>query len=120
MYRVAVVLVDRANYGRMKPVMRALKERGEVELLTVCSGTMLLERFGRARDIVEKDGFSVDSEVYLEVEGSVPITMAKSAGLAVTEFGPQLLFEHMRVVTDQVIGAFEYAPAGTVVLFQLD
>jgi UDP-hydrolysing UDP-N-acetyl-D-glucosamine 2-epimerase len=69
--------------------MTALKERGEVELLTVCSGTMLLERFGRARDIVERDGFRVDSEVYLEVEGSVPITMAKSAGLAVIEFASE-------------------------------
>jgi UDP-hydrolysing UDP-N-acetyl-D-glucosamine 2-epimerase len=73
----------------MKPVMMALRERAEVELLTVCSGTMLLERFGRARDIVEQDGFSVDSEVYLEVEGSVPITMAKSAGLAVIEFASE-------------------------------
>ena len=49
MYKVAVALVDRANYGRLKPVMAALKERGEVELLTICSGTMLLDRFGRAR-----------------------------------------------------------------------
>ena len=89
MYRVVVVLVDRANYGRMKPVMTALQQRGEVELLTICSGTMLLERFGRVRDIVEQDGFSVDSEVYLEVEGSVPITMAKSAGLAVIEFASE-------------------------------
>jgi UDP-hydrolysing UDP-N-acetyl-D-glucosamine 2-epimerase len=73
----------------MKPVMMALKERGEVDLLTVCAGTMLLERFGRARDIVESDGFRVDSEVYLEVEGSVPITMTKSSGLAVIEFASE-------------------------------
>ncbi|HEY5657634.1 MAG TPA: UDP-N-acetylglucosamine 2-epimerase [Myxococcota bacterium] len=99
MYRVAVVLVDRANYGRLKPVMAALNERGEVELLTVCSGTMLLERFGRARDVVERDGFSVDSEVYLEVEGSVPITMAKSAGLAVIEFAS----EFQRLAPDFVL-----------------
>ena len=79
MYRVVVVLVDRANYGRMKPVMTALQQRGEVELLTICSGTMLLERFGRARDIVEQDGFSVDSEVYLEVEGSVPGSPSSSS-----------------------------------------
>jgi UDP-hydrolysing UDP-N-acetyl-D-glucosamine 2-epimerase len=89
MYKVAVVLVDRANYGRLKPVMTALERRGEVDLVTVCAGTMLLDRFGRARDIVERDGFRVDSEVYLEVEGSVPITMAKSAGLAVIEFASE-------------------------------
>ncbi len=70
MKKVAVVLVDRANYGRMKPVMTALRDRGEVELQLLCAGTMLLERFGCARDVVRSDGFRVDSEVYLEVEGS--------------------------------------------------
>ncbi len=90
MYKIAVALIDRANYGRLKPVMAALKERGDVELLTICAGTMLLDRFGRARDIVENDGFRIDSEVYFEVEGSISITMAKSAGLAVIEFASEL------------------------------
>lgn len=87
--RVAVVLVDRANYGRLKPVMRELKKRRNVDMLTICAGTMLLERFGRARDVVARDGFTIDSEVYLEVEGSVPITMTKSIGLGVIAFASE-------------------------------
>lgn len=89
MKRIAVVLVDRANYGRLKPVMAELKRQRGVKLLTVCAGTMLLERFGRARDIVAADGFRVDSEIYLEVEGSVPITMTKAIGLGVIEFASE-------------------------------
>ncbi|MBW2664193.1 MAG: UDP-N-acetylglucosamine 2-epimerase (hydrolyzing), partial [Deltaproteobacteria bacterium] len=84
--KICVVLVDRANYGRMHPVMRAIEADPDLELITVCAGTMLLERFGHAVKIVEADGFQVDGRVYLEVEGSVPTTMAKSIGLGIIEF----------------------------------
>jgi len=83
------VLVDRANYGRMWPVMRAVTGHPDLELQTVCTGTMLLERFGQAVDIVEADGFRVDGRIYLELEGSVPVTMAKSVGFAVIEFASE-------------------------------
>lgn len=88
--KVAVVLVDRANYGRLKPVMKALQRRDEVEMQVICAGSMLLDRFGRARDLVEQDGFPISAEVYLEVEGSVAVTMTKSTGLAVIEFTSEL------------------------------
>lgn len=84
--RVAVVLVDRANYGRLEPVMHALAAHPEVELLTVVGGTMVLERFGRPLDLVRQAGFRIDAEVYQELEGSTPATMAKSIGFGVTEY----------------------------------
>jgi hypothetical protein len=74
--RVCVVLVDRANYGRLKPVMTAIRERRQLELQVVTAGTMVLERFGEPSRVVENDGFSIDAEVYIELEGSKPITMA--------------------------------------------
>ena len=87
--KVCVILVDRANYGRMHPVMRAIKNDKDLELVTVCAGTMLLERFGKAENTVIADGFSVDGRVYMEVEGSMPSTMAKSIGLGVIEFSSE-------------------------------
>lgn len=100
--RIAVVLVDRANYGRLKPVMKALRVQPGVEMQTVCAGTMLLERFGRARDVVQGDGFEIGSEVYLEVEGSVPVTMTKAVGLGVIEFSSE--FNRLRPDLVCVIG----------------
>ncbi len=87
--KVCVVLVDRANYGRMLPVMRAIRERPDLELITVCAGTMLLDRFGKAVELVERDGFEIHGRVYVELEGSVPATMAKSVGFAVIEFASE-------------------------------
>jgi UDP-hydrolysing UDP-N-acetyl-D-glucosamine 2-epimerase len=97
--KVLVILVDRANYGRLKPVLRAIKAHPELQLQILATGTMVLERFHQPVDIVRKDGFPVDSEVYIELEGSTPATMAKSVGFGVVEFAS----EYQRLKPDVVL-----------------
>jgi UDP-hydrolysing UDP-N-acetyl-D-glucosamine 2-epimerase len=82
-------LVDRANYGRLKPVMQAIAAHSELELQVLAAGTMLLERFHQPVQVVREDGFSVDGEIYIELEGSTPVTMAKSVGFGVVEFASE-------------------------------
>jgi UDP-hydrolysing UDP-N-acetyl-D-glucosamine 2-epimerase len=84
--KILIVLVDRANYGRMKPVMQALRDDPRFEISIVCTGAMLLERFGRSVDVVRADGFEVQHEIYMEVEGSLPVTMVASMGVGLIEF----------------------------------
>jgi UDP-hydrolysing UDP-N-acetyl-D-glucosamine 2-epimerase len=74
----------------MKPVMEAIVTRPELQLQVICSGTMVLERFHQPVQIVKSDGFTVDGEVYIELEGSTPTTMAKSIGFGVVEFASEL------------------------------
>ncbi|NLH10451.1 MAG: UDP-N-acetylglucosamine 2-epimerase (hydrolyzing) [Holophagae bacterium] len=88
--KTLVVLVDRANYGRLKPVMRAIQGKPELELQVLAAGTMVLERFDYPVRVVREDGFPVSSEVYIELEGSTPATMAKSVGFATIEFASEL------------------------------
>ncbi len=88
------MLVDRANYGRLKPVMRAIQQQPDLELLTIAAGSMLLERFQQPVDVVRADGFQVDSEIFMELEGSTPTTMAKSVGFGVIEFSSE--FQRLR------------------------
>ena len=54
--KIAVVLVNRANYARMKPVMKALQTEPDVSMQTLCAGSMLLDRYGCAKNVVEADG----------------------------------------------------------------
>ena len=86
---VCVVLVDRANYGRLKPVMAAIHEHPALRLQVLAAGTMVLERFDRPVNVVRSHGFPIDGEVFVELEGSNPTTMAKSVGLAISEFTSQ-------------------------------
>ena len=87
--KVCVVLVDRANYGRLKPVMHALQARPELELQVVAAGTMVLERFDQPVNLVRNDGFTINGEIFIELEGSTPATMAKSVGFGVVEFASE-------------------------------
>ena len=110
--KIAVVIVDRANYGRLKPVLSHLKANPEVDLQVVCAGTMLLDRFGRAENIVKADGFEVIERVYMELEGSNPETMAKSIGLGIGEFS--YVFNRMKPDLITVIGD-RYEALGAVI-----
>jgi UDP-hydrolysing UDP-N-acetyl-D-glucosamine 2-epimerase len=60
---------------------------------------MVLERFQQPVQIVREEGFHVDGEVYIELEGSTPVTMAKSVGFAVVE----LASEFQRLKPDIVL-----------------
>lgn len=100
--KVLVALVDRANYGRLKPVMSAIRHHPELHLQVVASGTMVLERFGYPVDQVRSDGFAVDGEVFVELEGSNPVTMAKSVGFATIEFASE--FQRLKPDVVVIIG----------------
>ena len=97
--RVCVVLVDRANYGRLKPVMRSIQAQPGLQLQVIAAGTMVLQRFDLPVNIVRDDGFPVDGEIYVELEGSTPTTMAKSVGFAEVEFAS----EFRRLAPDTVL-----------------
>ena len=87
--KVAVVLVDRANYGRLKPVMHAIQDDPRLELQIIVAGTMVLDRFSQPAKLVRQHGFPIDSLVYMELEGSNPVTMAKSLGFGIIEFATE-------------------------------
>ena len=110
--KICVVLVDRANYGRLRPVMKAIHGDRALELQTICAGTTLLERFGQAEKVVACDGFTIDGRVFLEVEGSVPVTMAKSVGLGIIEFASE--FQRLNPDIVLIIGDRYEALAATI------
>jgi UDP-hydrolysing UDP-N-acetyl-D-glucosamine 2-epimerase len=97
--KVCVILVDRANYGRLKPVMQAIKDHPDLEMQVIAAGTMVLERFDLPVRVVEKDGFPISGQIYVELEGSNPTTMAKSLGFGVVEFAS----EFRRLAPDLVL-----------------
>ena len=92
--KVCVLVNSRANYGRIKSVMRAVSQHPDLELQLVLGASALLQRFGSARDIIEADGFKPHATVYSIVEGETPTTMAKSTGLAIIELATQ--FENLK------------------------
>ena len=91
--KICVVVNSRANYGRIKSVMRAVQQHPDLELQTIVGASALLHRFGHAVDVIRADGFEPSATVYSIVEGENPTTMAKSTGMAIMDLSTQ--FENL-------------------------
>ena len=91
--RVCIVVNSRANYGRIKSVLEAVRQHPSLELKLVVGASALLYRFGNVREVMARDGFVPDATVYTIVEGETPTTMAKSTGLAIMELAT--IFENL-------------------------
>ena len=83
--KICITLLNRSNYGRLKPVIQKLQEYEEIELQIVCGGSMLIDKYGTPINQIKQDGFIIDEEVAIELEGSTLETMAKSTGLTIID-----------------------------------
>jgi len=91
--KICVVVASRANYGRIKTVLRAVQKHPDLELQLIVAASALLYRYGEVVNIIEKDGFEVTAKVYSIIEGENLTTMAKSTGLGIIELAT--LFENL-------------------------
>lgn len=85
MKKICVVVASRANYGRVKYLMRAIQAHPDLELQLIVGASTLLERFGRAVNIIRSDGFTPLRSIHYVIEGETLATQAKSTGLGIVE-----------------------------------
>ena len=88
--KVCVVVASRANYGRVKSLMNAIKLHPNLELQLIIGASVMLYRFGKAIDVIKDDGFEPDRTIYYVVEGETLSTQAKTTGLGVIELATAL------------------------------
>lgn len=92
--KICIVVNSRANYGRIKSVMSAVKAHQKLELQLIIGASALLYRFGDVAKLIQEDGFKSSAVVHSIVEGETPTTMAKSTGLAIVELATH--FENLK------------------------
>lgn len=86
MREIAVVTSNRAEYGILTPVLRAVRRRPELVPRLIVGGAHLAPHLGATYRHVENDGFPIDAKVDLLVAGDTPTAVGKSAGLAILGF----------------------------------
>lgn len=82
---VCVVITARPSYSRIKTALTAIQEHPALELKLVVAASALLDRYGNAVNVIEKDGFKITERVYMVLEGESPTSMAKTTGLGMLE-----------------------------------
>jgi GDP/UDP-N,N'-diacetylbacillosamine 2-epimerase (hydrolysing) len=81
--KICVVTGTRAEYGLLKNIMRRIDESDDLDLQLIVTGMHLVPEFGHSIDIIRDDGFKIDLEVPLVIEGNGKATMAQSIGFGI-------------------------------------
>ncbi|MCF7835522.1 MAG: UDP-N-acetylglucosamine 2-epimerase [Candidatus Marinimicrobia bacterium] len=85
MRKIGVVTNSRADYSRLKTILQAIKDSSKLELQVYVIGTHLLWYYGDTIKEIQKDGFDITYKLHNEIEGRIPVTMAKSTGLIISD-----------------------------------
>lgn len=84
--KICIVVTTRGNYAKMKSVIQHIQDSPDLELQLIAAGGAILPKYGNIVDAIDSMGVRVDRHIHYIVEGENPVTMAKSAGLAVSDF----------------------------------
>jgi UDP-hydrolysing UDP-N-acetyl-D-glucosamine 2-epimerase len=80
--RICIVTGSRADYGLLRPVMRALDSAADFELQVIATGSHLSPEFGMTVREIEADGFRVDERVEMLLSSDSPVGVSTSMGIA--------------------------------------
>ena len=83
--KVCVVITARPSYARIRTALEAIRDHDDLELQLVVAASALLDRYGNAVNVIEEEGFKIDRQVYMILEGENLVTSAKSTGLGLAE-----------------------------------
>jgi UDP-hydrolysing UDP-N-acetyl-D-glucosamine 2-epimerase len=110
--KVFVAITARPSYSRIRSALVHLREDHGVTLKVLCSGSALLDRYGRIVDLIRADGFEVVDELYTFVEGDDLINMALTTSNTIAHTATILRRERPDVV---VTIADRYETIGTAI-----
>ncbi|MEX0696133.1 MAG: UDP-N-acetylglucosamine 2-epimerase [Dongiaceae bacterium] len=88
--KVCVAITARASYSRIRSALAAMRDHPGIELQIVVAASALLDRYGSADQVIEREGFRIDRRVYMIVEGENLVTSAKSTGFGLAEMATVL------------------------------
>jgi UDP-N-acetylglucosamine 2-epimerase (non-hydrolysing)/GDP/UDP-N,N'-diacetylbacillosamine 2-epimerase (hydrolysing) len=88
--KICVVTGSRAEYGLLRPVMEKIKDSDTLCLQVLVTGMHLLPEFGYTINEIRKDGFKIDAEVPVVLDGDTKKSMVTSIGVGIIGFNQAL------------------------------
>lgn len=104
---IAVFTGNRAEYGLQYPILRAIEKHPKLDYRLLVSGAHLDSNFGATLEEIEKDGFHIDAEIKIRMDGSSLFATAQAIGsgvLAISEVLDAIRPEMVVVYADRFEG----------------
>src|SRR2546430_2316294 len=83
---IAVVTVDRSDYGCYLPVLKAIHNDPELRLRLIVGGSSASNGRRSSVDDIDRDGFAISDRVQMRLASDNPVGIATSMGLGVIGF----------------------------------
>ena len=87
---ICIITGSRAEYGLLSPLIKLIKEDGKLQLQIIATGMHLSPLFGSTWQEIERDGFSINEKVDIELSKDSKVGIARSTGLAVIRLSEAL------------------------------
>lgn len=102
MKRIAVVTATRAEYGLLKPLIKAIDLAKELQLQLLVTGMHLMPEFGNTYLQIIEDGFTIDAKINDGLNGDHAMAISKAVGRATIGFAET--FEELKPEMIMVLG----------------
>lgn len=109
---ILVLTGTRAEYGLLKSSMEAINAHNQLSLSVVVTGMHLSPRYGNTITDIRDDGFTVDREVLMLLDGDTGKAMAKSLGIGTASLAEA--FESLKPDVVLLLGDRDEALAGAL------
>lgn len=90
MRNICVLTGSRAEYGLLKPIMKAVEKSEKLRLSIIVTGMHLSRKHGYSLKEIERDGFKVSKKVKMHFSGGDSYCMTKSIGKGVKSIAKAL------------------------------
>ena len=87
---ICIITGSRAEYGLLSPLLKLIKEDEKLQLQIIATGMHLSPLFGSTWQEIERDGFSINEKVDIELSNDSKVGIARSTGLAVIRLSESL------------------------------
>ncbi len=86
--KILFITERRADYSRLKPIMKAVQKSSQLEMQLVVTGMHLLKKFGETKKNIIKDGFKIDEivPIFSEKDRDDGASMVRGMGKALIAY----------------------------------
>ena len=79
--KILFITGSRGEWGYIRPVLRLCDKDDKVDFSLCVTNMHLLPAFGMSINEIKSDGFKVDHQIYMSLDGYNHSTMVKSLGI---------------------------------------
>lgn len=84
MKKILFITGSRGEWGYIRPILRLIEDRDDVESVLVVTNMHLLPAYGNSYTEIENDGFKIDYKIHMSLDGYNHYTHAKSLGICLS------------------------------------